>query len=129
MYTYMYLKIPTIVSRLENIYSSGKLTTAMLLSSCLLSLRLLDGVLLVLAALEGAEAGYCAASGLGAIGAAVSKVFSGNNLARQPDNPRNQENKIKAEEETNDKGEKKGRHVGDTFTRFSDNVLRMKKDD
>ena len=57
-----------------------------------------------------------------------SRVFSGNNLARQPDNPRNQENKIKGGTETNDKEEKKGRHIGNTFTRFSDNVMRMKKD-
>ena len=47
---------------------------------------------------------------------------------RQPDNPRNQEKKIKAGNETNDKEEKKGRHVGDTFKRISDNVLKMKKD-
>merc|ERR1712226_187308 len=49
------------------------------------------------------------------------KVFSGNNR----DHQRNQEKKIK---DTNDKEEKKGRHVGDTFTRFSDNVMKMKKD-
>jgi len=61
-------------------------------------------------------------------GSRVSDHFSGNNHARQPDNARNQENKIKAGKETNDKEEKKGRHVGDTFTRFSDNVMRMKKD-
>jgi len=51
--------------------------------------------------------------------------FSG----RQPDNLKNQENKIKAGTETDDKTEKKlGRNVGETFTRFSDNVMRMKKD-
>ena len=57
--------------------------------------------------------------------------FSGNNLANsQSDNLRNQEKKIKeAEKETDDKAEKKvGRNVGETFTRFSDNVMRMKKD-
>merc|ERR1719219_2414730 len=49
------------------------------------------------------------------------KVFSGNNRDQQ----RNQEKKI---DDTKDKEEKKRRYVGDTFTRFSDNVMKMKKD-
>jgi len=55
--------------------------------------------------------------------------FSGNKLANsQPDKLRNQE-KTKAGSKTDDKAEKKvGRNVGETFTRFSDNVMRMKKD-
>jgi len=48
----------------------------------------------------------------------------------QPDNLRNQEKKMKAGNETEGKAEKKvGRNVvGETFTRFSDNVMRMRKD-
>ena len=52
----------------------------------------------------------------------------GNNLDRQPEKLGNKK-EIKVGSETNDeKSEKKGRNVRETFTRFSDNAMRMKKD-
>jgi len=66
-------------------------------------------------------------SGGGGGGGSESQVrlFGENNSGNNRDRQRNQEKKIN---DTNDKEEKKGRHVRDTFTRFSDNVMKMKKD-
>jgi len=46
----------------------------------------------------------------------------------QPGNLRNQRNDIKGDDQTNDQAEKKKRNVGETFTKFSENVMRMKKE-
>merc|ERR1719242_675234 len=52
----------------------------------------------------------------------------GNNFDRQPEKVGNKK-EMKVGSETNDeKSEKKGRNVKETFTRFSDNAMRMKKD-
>ena len=54
----------------------------------------------------------------------VSNHCRGNNLEKV-----GKKNEIKVGSETNDeKSEKKGRNVRETFTRFSDNAMRMKKD-
>merc|ERR1712107_418746 len=51
-----------------------------------------------------------------------------NNSLPQPGNLRNQRNDIKGDDQTNDQAEKKKRNVGETFTKFSENVMRMKKE-
>ena len=51
-----------------------------------------------------------------------------NNSVPQHGNLRNQRNDIKGDDQTNDQAEKKKRNVGETFTKFSENVMRMKKE-
>ena len=51
-----------------------------------------------------------------------------NTSVPQHGNLRNQRNDIKGDDQTNDQAEKKKRNVGETFTKFSENVMRMKKE-
>merc|ERR1712107_268267 len=41
---------------------------------------------------------------------------------------RNQRNDIRGDDQTNDQANKKKRKMGETFTKFSENVMRMKKE-